>query len=366
MNRLSIAFTVILCCYLFATPALGLVFYDDATENTTAPTGVYADSGWQWVGDWSIASGVAISPKHFITAKHFSGYTTFTLGGVSYDYTSVISDPNSDLRIVEIEGMFPTWAPLYTSSDEVGREAVIVGRGLPRDGVVHIGGEDKGWYWATSGPHPLRWGTNVVTATNSFNGDYVGPVLTAEFDTDAGVNEAHTTGLDSGSGLFIKDGDDWKLAGINWLVDSYHTGNPNNQFTAAIYDVSKLYVSNYNNDSFYYNPPDWPGKFYATRISSQIDWINNLLPLMGDLNFDDNVDWYDYTTLRANFGLTGQMWDSGDMDGDGDVDWDDYSALRANYGATRGGGAGIPEPTTIVLLCLGATALFKRQRRASR
>ena len=38
----------------------------------------------------------------------------------------------TDLRVFEVYGDFSAYAPLYTGSDEVGKQAVLMGRGVQR------------------------------------------------------------------------------------------------------------------------------------------------------------------------------------------------------------------------------------------
>ena len=55
--------------------------------------------------------------------------------------------------------------------------------------------------------------------------------------------------------------------------------------------------------------------------------------LLGDLDFDGDVDLSDLAQLLANYNTTsGATYEDGDLDGDGDVDLADLAALLANYG----------------------------------
>jgi len=261
--------------------AESIVFHGtgDANHNTTAPTGTYADSGWQWQGDWSLGSGTPISAKHFITAKHFwpSAGTKFVYDGVQYEVEDGYDDdPSSDLRIVEIQGVFPEWAPLYTGSDEIDLEAVLLGRGYSRGSEVTIGGESKGWLWDSGGQGTRRWGTNTVSGTADG-----GVLLTFTFDAGAGGDECTLAIWDSGGGVFIKDGDTWKLAGMNYSVDGPfdEDGDDEDSFDASLFDKGGAWEKTsgtwtYNSDG----EEDIPGLLYATRISDRIAWIHGVIP----------------------------------------------------------------------------------------
>ena len=87
--------------------------------------------------------------------------------------------------------------------------------------------------------------------------------------------------------------------------------------------------------------------------------------LIGDLDLDGDVDFFDYIATSNNFGETeGMRFQDGDMDGDGDVDFFDYIAVSNHFGdalpAVTGmaGAAEVPEPSTVALLGVGTLALL--------
>lgn len=270
----------------FATsPAVIFMGTADPTYHaSTAPAGAYADSGWQYQGWYGSFLGTAISSKHFITATHvgisntFTAKAFFTGGGSDVTYTRNTTAnggtgfwliPGTDLRIVEINETFPTWAPLYSGSDEVGKELVVMGRGTQRGSLLTVGGEAKGWLWGP-GDNVTRWGLNEVTQTVAVG---AAQYLWASFDAAAGFDESHLSGGDSGGAVFLQEGGVWKLAGINyavngpWDLDGIANGNG---FNAALFDAGGLYIGS---DSQGWNlipnqAENIPSGFYATRISA--------------------------------------------------------------------------------------------------
>lgn len=269
--------------------AHGVIFDSTAsiTFNITAPTGELAGSGWQFQGELGGFLGTPIAPNFFITAAHIGGGIgqTFRFQGVDYTMEEAFSDPTgTDLRIWRIGGTFPTFAPLYTASDEVGRELVVIGRGTQRGGEIRDSttGELRGWSWG-DGDGVQRWGTNTVSGLA-----FDGTLLAADFDHDdegeveegggpgEEATESHLSGGDSGGAVFIKDPVDgiWKLAGINYAVNGpyYPSAMGGAAFSAALFDQTGFFFAAGDGT---FEPASGPGAFYATRISSRLDFIQD-------------------------------------------------------------------------------------------
>ncbi len=364
-----------------AADAMIFTASQDPSYNTTAPTGAYANSGWRAVGEWGPGGGTAISPYHVLTAKHFTpGGDTFTLNGQSVTVTSMTDDV-TDLRILTLAEPVGTWTNLYTGSNEVSKESVVIGRGRPAGGAVYEGGELKGWEWAAT-DGIKRWGTNIVDGTWNSGG-----LLGMDFDENGTAHEATFSQWDSGGGQFIKDTDgEWKLAGVVFAVngpydvDSDHENG--NEFSAALFDEGGFYEKtsltswSYRVDKGFNQPQE----MYSTRVSSRISWINSIIsgaePLAGDTDFDGDVDFNDAWALLGAYKAEGDWtWFNGDFNHDGVVDEADADILLANYGTGVAGGLdstsiesalasmdGVPEPTTLALLAIGGCALLRRRR----
>ncbi len=281
-QSVSGAVGLFLAAALFSTEARAVIFYStgSGTYNTTAPTGSLAGSGWQWVGLWGGYEGTPIGPHHFLTAKHVGGAVggSFVFGGNSYTTTAYFDDPSSDLRIYEVSGTFPTWAPIYRSSGEVGQGLVVIGVGVGRGDPVVLDGVTKGWMWG-SVAGPMRWGQNTINSVVD-GGAYWGPLLYALFQADAGPNEADLAVGDSSSPVFINDGSGWKLAGIAGAVDGpFNTTDSGTGFYAAMFDANGLYTQD-NGGPWYLISGDGPVPtgFYSTRVSARAAWIDSIVP----------------------------------------------------------------------------------------
>jgi hypothetical protein len=251
----------------------------DPTANTTAPTGAYANSGWQFEGQFDGFLGTAIAPNYFITAKHIGGAVgdKFNFNGTNYTTTAVFPDPSSDLQIWRVSGTLPIQAPLYAGSpgSEVNLFLTVFGRGTQRGNSVFVGSDSHlgGWRWGTSDA-VQRWGTNIVGST--VNDPTYGALLRVPFDNNGGSNEGHLSVGDSGGAVFVYDmaTNRWELAGINLAVDGpFSTSSTGaNSFNAAMFDSTGLFVD--GGSGSWVAAPN-PSGFYATEIAAHRQFIES-------------------------------------------------------------------------------------------
>ena len=111
------------------TQAVILFATDDPTANTTAPMGALANSGWRSEGIFGAFLGTPIAAHYFITAQHIGVQSNvFTYQGAQYDIRQQFDDPASDLRIYRVLQIFPSVAPLYNGTDEIGKHLLVIGR----------------------------------------------------------------------------------------------------------------------------------------------------------------------------------------------------------------------------------------------
>jgi hypothetical protein len=255
----------------------------DPSANTTAPTGNLAGSGWQYQGVWGGNLGTPIAPNFFISAGHIgnAGNSVFTYQSVNYSVVNGFQDSFSDLVIWQISAAqtFPTFAPLYNTFDEVGQHLVVIGRGTLRGSDAIVNGTLRGWYWGSGGPQ--RWGENVVTSILTDPGLH--ELLYATFDANGLPHEAHLSAGDSGGAVFIQNQGVWKLAAINYGVDTgfYTDANGSNLLApAALFDTRDLYYQDPGDPQNYIlisGPDPVPTGFGSTRISTSIDWIYSVI-----------------------------------------------------------------------------------------
>jgi hypothetical protein len=148
-----------------------------------------------------------------------------------------------------------------------------------------LGVQLKGWHWGP-GDSVQRWGENIVA--DIINGDGIPPLpgggggvvgLLLKLAFEPGATECTLSAGDSGGAVFIQDGAEWRLAGINFAVDGpYSTTNSGPGMLAAIFDEGGLYRSQAGQ---WVPIPDvptpQPSNFYATRISSNLAWISTVI-----------------------------------------------------------------------------------------
>jgi hypothetical protein len=275
-----------------ATPLRAVILHStgDPAQNTSAPTGSLSNSGWQFEGQWGDFLGTPVSPKLFITARHVGGAVggVFRFRGRDYVTTGVFDSPDSDLRLWSVCGTFPAFAPLYSGTSEIAMPAILFGRGTQRGAAVTVVNfpftETKGWQWGPA-DGVQRWGSNSVTAVIDGNtvepvpGGALGNLLAFTFDAGAGPHEATLSVGDSGGAAFILDAGIWKLAGIHYGVDGpFNTNTTGGGFFAAIFDQGGLYTGGDGNWSLTPETPiNVPTKFYSTRVSDHVAWINSVI-----------------------------------------------------------------------------------------
>jgi len=259
----------------------------NVAANTTAPTagefaGDLLNSGWQFQGQIGNFLGTPIAPNYFITAGHlpFPIGTTINYDSNVYTTDAMYDDPASDLRIYRVTTPFSSYAPLYTNTNEVGKQLVVFGRGTQRGPVVlNNSSQPAGWEWGTA-DNVQRWGTNTVsgTATGSpSQGQFL--VANFTFSGNASSTEAMLSVGDSGGAVFIQDGGIWKLAGINYGTDGHYSlaSDGSNSFDAALYNQNGLYRRISQGPDVYAAAPNAAGNFYSSRISTNMDFINDVL-----------------------------------------------------------------------------------------
>ncbi len=265
---------------LLAPRAQAVILFAKADRNTRPPHASLVESGWQWQGQFGAFLGTPIARQYFITSGHVGGEPgqPFRFNGESYVTTAFWDDPKTDLRIWKVGGKgFNTWAPVFKDNTEVGRSCVIFGRGTQRGAEVYHNGQLKGWQWGES-DGLQSWGRNSLDGVVD-GGSQRGDLLYFTFDQHGNSHEGTLSAGDSGGGVFVRQGSRWKLVGINTSTDGpFARQSGDNPFNASLFDKGGMYVSRGNSSrGVDDSSTDIPSAAYATRVSTNMDWINSVL-----------------------------------------------------------------------------------------
>ncbi len=316
---------------LQTVPAFGIVLHPEAEPNLAAWTD-RPDANV--VGSWSDdASFVVIAPNWIVTTRHQGdddSLTNVTINGVAYSChyrPEWKGGPagNADIRLVRLtktdgnDANLAHYAKPYEYDDEAGKDVVIGGCGRGRGTSLVTDGNEYGYTWAGSTNTVQRWGQNIVDGDGIAGGTYTSDVIEADFD---GIDddsyrpyECIIAVWDSGGGWFIKDSNEWKVAGLSHGVE--HSG--------------QSWFRNNQDPNFI--DPDY---FDAVRISSYTQWIEQTIQSV-DLTEDGWVDFADFVLLANNWQRTDCNSTNNWCDGadfiphDSFVDWDDLAIFADHW-----------------------------------
>ena len=290
--RTCVLLAVGISSFLFTPRTDAVVLYatGSPSANITEPTGPLADSGWQYEGTFGSVLGTPIAPQYFLSAKHVGmAGSVIVFRGQSYTVANGFGEPTGDLQMWRITGTFPDFAPLYAKKDEVGKPLVVIGRGTQRGGEVSLSSVLKGWA-PGAGDAVQRWGQNTAALVFEYGPD--NDLIVSDFDQDGGPNEAHLTSGDSGGAIFMQDGATWKLAGINFAVDTVLRYDGPGLYTtiqAPLFDCRGFFYISSQNPTVYTEiagAAPVPTSFYASRISKKLPWIYSITDPAGSLAGD--------------------------------------------------------------------------------
>ena len=321
-HRISIyrlATALLLLC--ITSPAMGIVLHPDGEPNLTTWTD-RPDSNT--VGRWpDDGSCVVIGSNYVITTKHQGSAGSVVIGGVTYliDQTWYHPDPNVDFRVVKLySANLTTYVGMYTNTDEDEKPIVIGGFGKRRDPCDTT----NPYAWTTelnNINNSLLFGTNKIDSIDTTS--YPLEVLVAHFNRlSDSTYECSVAEFDSGGGWFIKDGSEWKVAGLTRglkvVGESWST--PGTPPTLDKNYLDAVRVSTYANSAWFASLP-------ITTCSQ---------PVPGDFDGDCIVDHYDFEEfisywLADNCSAGNNYCQGSDFEPDGDVDLLDYSKFLENW-----------------------------------
>jgi hypothetical protein len=185
--------TLILAAGVLAVPALA-VFPDNPDAGNLFP----------FVGQLGELNAVAINPYWALTAAHVGGMQ-LTIGGSTFTAVEEFFHPTADLRLLRFNDALPHFTEVYFGAITPGQELTLVGHGQTAAYT------STGWDFIAGSQGPKRFGTN--TAEGVFNVSYSGFSFPAIIYTVTAPGQAGIAPFDSGGGIFVNVGGQYKLAG---------------------------------------------------------------------------------------------------------------------------------------------------------
>lgn len=218
--------------------AQAIVFFSQGNEaNLTHPGGglpwdnvvqMRSDSG-------PIGTGVYLGNRYVLTAGHVGPLASVRVGFVDYllEASAPYAVGTADMKLVRLAsdpGLGLVRLNANALSD--GGPALLVGYGVGRAASSALGTSPV--TWGDSSTAAKRWGTNSVDGAigRAQVGGYTSDLLRAQFNRDAGLNEAALTILDSGSALFRQIGSEWYLVGLGAYVQNSGYSLASTQFNS--------------------------------------------------------------------------------------------------------------------------------------
>ena len=270
---------------LLAQRAEALVYCvtNAADDHQSAPTGEWADSGWQQTAPINMFLGTVIQSNAMLTAKHISEIKVsahFTYEGLDHTVTANVDDAESDLRVLFFTPPATNFARLNIETNEITSVVLLQGRGMERGDAVVTDGRTNGWKWAWNKWYGTRrWGVNRYIGEADYSNASDRVLAVAAFDNTGDPDECMLSVGDSGGPGFIRSGSGWKLATVNYSADPVLftvSTNPASSFYASLVDCAGLYFD--SNGTWIPVPPEdspAPCLMSNTRTSRRVAWLTN-------------------------------------------------------------------------------------------
>jgi hypothetical protein len=206
---------------------------------------------------------------------------------------------------------------------------------------------------------PNRVGSNVISKVEPYaEAGEDGPGMFFNYDVPGvGLDETYLMPGDSGGPSFAVVGG--RLALLGEHFSNYGTSGQ------VPYDAGGPKASDgsyWSVDGFL---PYYVGQINAILPLDQQIAVITVTPC--DANLDGSVNINDLSVVLSNYDKTGLGWANGDFDGDGRVDIGDLSNILSNYDKTAGASSAgikvVPEPSSLLLVGIGAAFPVWRRRR---
>ena len=195
---------------------------DNVAIAESNPTNIaaYADFNWDFVYSYKGSSAVAVDSYWVLTAAHVAddgGSGSLMVNGVTYNQLERVYHADADLALVRFDQALPGYHELFTGSVlSTGANPELLQVGWGNTGTVSLTSFSNG----PGGSGTKRWGSNRADIRSTLLVDVGGStgvvsndIFLAGFTSGDTAYEAVAGTHDSGGGLFIEEGGEWKLAG---------------------------------------------------------------------------------------------------------------------------------------------------------
>lgn len=186
------------------------------------PTNIatYADFNWDFVYKYKGSSAVAVDPYWVLTAAHVAddgGSGSLSVDEITYNQLEQVYHADADLALVRFDQALPGYYDLFTGSViPTGTHPELLQVGWGNTGTVSLTSFSNG----PGGDGTKRWGSNRADIRTSITVNVGGTaefvtsdIFLSNFDMGDTAYEAGAGSHDSGGGVFIEEGGEWKLAG---------------------------------------------------------------------------------------------------------------------------------------------------------
>jgi len=245
---------------ILATSSYGSTIRDDVPDSSYTALAAQADfaSVGTLVGALYTGCGVLVAPDWVLTASHnltFSSSATFTIGGTTYNSSSIYRDPawtgtgtsGGDFGLVHLSTSVTNIAPatLYTGNSEFGLLGTYVGYGFTGTGLT-------GYKTLDGNKRAFQ---DIIDTDFNNPAQVFGSLFVNPHDSSTGTPqplEGCVAYGDSGGGVFIQVGGQYELTGVI-------------SFVAATNGAANSYYGNYSGFS---------------RMSAGLPWIQSINPTL--------------------------------------------------------------------------------------
>ncbi|MFL2860420.1 MAG: serine protease [Pontiellaceae bacterium] len=294
-------YLVLLICVVSLRSALAITVADLAVaESNPSNVAAYADFNWDFIYNYKGSSAVAVDDHWLITAAHVAddgGSGGLTINGEVFTQVQQLYHPTADLALVRFDKELPGFYPLYSGRvNRIGTNPELLMVGWGYTGAVFSASFQNG----PSGRYVKRWGTNRAVITGQpvtadmggSAGSRTSDIFSTLFNISDTLYEAGAVQYDSGGGVFIKQNNQWKLAG--GIILLLPPADPN-------------------------EPDNYPGNLMI-EIRKYLSWINDVLD-----GVDSDGDGLP-NHFEDSYGAGTNMDAGADTDGDGQSNLQEWFA----------------------------------------